>query len=70
MLCRVAGLMVTLAVWLTEPIDAVIVLDPGAMLTTNPVAPTAATEASDELQCTVEVMSCVELSLKVPIAVS
>ena len=53
---------------------AVIVVDPAAIPVANPLEPAVslivAMEVSDELHTTEAVMSCVVLSVKVPIAVN
>ena len=52
------------------PTEAVTVVVPVTPLETNPVLSIVATEASVELHRAVAVTSCVELSLKVPVAVN
>jgi hypothetical protein len=55
---------------LTEPKAAEILLVPAATLVTSPLLLIVAAVAVDELQSTDVVMSCVLLSLKVPVAVN
>jgi hypothetical protein len=55
---------------LIEPRTAVMVLVPAATLVANPLLLMVATFGSEELHRTDAVMSCVELSLNVPVAVN
>ena len=55
---------------LTEPKAAEMVLAPAARLVANPLLSIVTKEAADELQSTDAVMSCVVLSLKIPVAVN
>src|SRR5258708_22243359 len=66
---RVAALTVRLAVPLTPPEVAVIVVDPLPVLLANPVASTVATDVEDEDQVS-GVSSCVLPSSKLPTAVN
>ncbi len=52
----------------TEPNDAEIVVVPVALLEASPCAAMLATAGLEELHTTVDVMSCVEASLNVPVA--
>ena|SRR6516225_4617843 len=52
------------------PTEAVMVVVPSTTLDASPVLSIVATDASVELHRAVAVMSCVEVSLKVPVAVN
>ena len=70
----VAGVTVRVVEFDKPPDVAVIVVEPAATGVANPLKPAAllmvATDAADELQVTVVVRFCVELSEYVPVAVN